>query len=40
MQCGVPSAAVVKNPPANSGELGSIPGSGRSLGLGNDKQLH
>ena len=25
----------VKNPPANSGEAGSSPGSGRSLGEGN-----
>ena len=28
---------MVKNPPANSGEVGPIPGSGRSPGLGNDK---
>ena len=25
-------ALVVKNPPANAGDVGSIPGSGRSLG--------
>ena len=33
---------VVKNPPANAGDFkdeGSIPGSGRSLGGGNDKPL-
>ena len=28
-------APVVKNPPANAGDTGSIPGSGRSLGKGN-----
>ena len=27
---------VVKNPPANAGDEGSIPGSGRSPGGGND----
>ena len=26
---------VAKNPPANAGDVGSIPGSGRSLGGGN-----
>ena len=34
--------AVVKNPPANAGgtrDVGSIPGSGRSLGEGNANQL-
>ena len=33
---------VVKNPPANAGEVreeGLIPGSGRSLGEGNDNPL-
>ena len=33
---------MVKNPPANSGDtgdLGSIPGSGRSPGVGNDNPL-
>ena len=25
-----PSGAVVKNPPANAGDMGSIPGPGRS----------
>ena len=30
---------MVKNPPANAGDLGSIPGSGRSLGGGNGNPL-
>ena len=30
-----PSGSVVKNLPANAGDLGSIPGSGRSPGEGN-----
>ena len=29
-------SSVVKNSPANSGDAGSIPGSGRSPGEGND----
>ena len=29
---GFPGGSVVKNPPANAGDAGSIPGSGRSLG--------
>ena len=29
----------VKNPPANTGDMGSIPGSGRSPGKGNGNQL-
>ena len=36
---GFPGGAVLKNPPANAGdarEAGSIPGSGRSPGIGND----
>ena len=32
-------ALVVKNPPANAGDSGSIPGSGRSLGEGNGNPL-
>ena len=35
-----PSGSAVKNPPANAGELGSIPGSGRSPGEGNGNPLH
>ena len=29
---GFPGGAVVKNPRANAGDVGSVPGSGRSLG--------
>ena len=32
-----PGGSVVKNPPANAGDNGLIPGSGRSLGEGNGK---
>ena len=32
---GFPGGSVVKNPPANAGDLGLIPGSGRSPGEGN-----
>ena len=31
---------VVNNLPANAGDAGLIPGSGRSLGRGNDNSLH
>ena len=31
---------MVKNPPANAGDVGSIPGSGRSPGEGNGDPLH
>ena len=37
-----PGDTVVKNPPANAGDMrdaGSIPGSGRSPGVGNDYPL-
>ena len=30
---------MVKNPPANAGDVSSIPGSGRSLGEGNGNPL-
>jgi len=30
---------VVKNPLTNAGDVGSIPGSGRSPGVGNDNPL-
>ena len=33
------SASVVKNLPANAGDMGSIPGSGRSPGEGNGNLL-
>ena len=36
---GFPDGSVVKNPPANAGDMGSIPGSGRSPGEGNGNQL-
>ena len=35
----VPGGSVVKNPPANAGDTGSIPGSGRSPGEGNGNPL-
>ena len=34
-----PGGSVVKNPPANAGDMGLIPGSGRSPGEGNDNPL-
>ena len=37
---GFPGGSVVQNPPANAGDCGSIPGSGRSPGEGNDNLLH
>ena len=36
---GFPGGSVVKNPPANAGDTGSIPGSGRSTGGGNGNPL-
>ena len=36
---GFPGGSVVKNLPANTGDTGSIPGSGRSPGGGNDNTL-
>ena len=36
---GFPGDSVVKNPPANAGDAGSIPGSGRSPGGGNGNPL-
>ena len=33
---GFPCSTVVKNPSANAGDAGLIPGSGRSPGAGND----
>ena len=35
MSSGVPGGSAVKNPPANAGDAGWIPGSGRSPGEGN-----
>ena len=36
---GFPGSSGVKNPPANAGDVGSIPGSGRSPGEGNVNPL-
>ena len=36
---GFPCGSVVKNPPANAGDLGLIPGLGRSPGEGNGNPL-
>ena len=36
---GFPSASVVKNPPANAGDMGSIPGLRRPPGVGNANPL-
>ena len=36
---GLPGGLVVKNPPANVGDVGLIPGSGRSPGVGNGNPL-
>ena len=36
---GFPDGSVVKNLPANSGDVGSIPGLGRSPGGGNGNTL-
>ena len=35
----LPGGSVAKNPPANAEDLGLIPGSGRSPGVGNDYLL-
>ena len=40
---GFPGSSVLKNPPGNAGDtgdVGSIPGSGRPHGVGNDNPLH
>ena len=36
---GFPGGSVVKNPPANAGDVGSIPGWGRSPGGGHGNPL-
>ena len=36
---GFPGSSLVKNPPANVGDVGSIPGSGRTPGEGNVNSL-
>ena len=35
-----PGGSVVKNPPASAGDMGSIPGSGRSSGGGHSNPVH
>ena len=37
---GFPGGSVVKNPPANAGDAGSVPGSGRSPGGGHGNPFH
>ena len=37
--CGSLDSSLVKNPPANAGDVGSIPGSGRSPGVENGNPL-
>ena len=39
LNMGFPSGLAIKNPPCNAGDLGSIPGSGRSTGEGNGNPL-
>ena len=39
LHCGLPRGSVVKNLPANAGDAGSIPGLGRSPGVGNGNSL-
>ena len=36
---GFPGGSVVRNSPANTGDAGSVPGLGRSLGEGNGNPL-
>ena len=36
---GFPGGSAVENPPANAGDAGSLPGSGRSPGEGNGNTL-
>ena len=36
---GFSDGSVVKNPPAKTGDVGSVPGLGRSLGEGNGNPL-
>ena len=39
LSLGFPGGPVVKNPPASAGDADSIPGSGRSPGVGNGNPL-
>ena len=36
VELGFPGGSVIKNPPVNAGDTGSIPGLGRPPGEGND----
>ena len=36
---GFTGGSLMKNPPANPGDVGSVPGSGRSPGVGNGNPL-
>ena len=36
---GIPGGSAGENPPANAGDAGSVPGSGRSPGEGNGNPL-
>ena len=36
---GFPGGSTIKNPPANAGDVGSVPGSGKSPGEGNGNPL-
>ena len=38
-EMGIPGGSVVKNPPVNTEDMGSIPGLGRSTGEGNDNSF-
>ena len=38
-QRGFPGGSVVKNLPTNAGDMGSIPGSGRSPGVGDGNPI-
>ena len=40
LSLGLPGGSAVKNPPANAGDVGLIPGSGRSPGEENGNTLH
>ena len=39
ISAGLPSGSAVRNPPANAGDLGSVPGLERSPGGGHGKPL-
>ena len=39
LKCSIPGGSVEKNPLANAGDMGSIPGPGRAPGEGNGTSL-